>query len=363
VPVPIDVLERLEGINENFLDSIEGASPFEPVPEAELTATDELFSDLLETNDLVSLPEPEPEPALEPKYPLVSYPIKAPGGIRLPDTLYCQWPEEKAFFLSEFAKEIRYNFNLDRIPKFLNGIETPFSQKAYALPTSALQLKNLRRRIDRKKGLNVLLHTAWRQDVKIGRDKAPWYRFYGGHNLREEYLYNGLPVPEEKIDSSVNDESEMNIFDKIEAVLSGEKTSISPSPGNTLNSLISSELNQKFQQVWTFDGQLKVFIEYIGGTPYLHVDSELNFRKPKFIDWQAIDQPMTATSLTSDANETTEPSTLKPDANFLQAYHFDQIRRLISKEIHYFDHPVFGMVIQIRRHRRPNPELPADYYN
>ncbi|HLV48390.1 MAG TPA: CsiV family protein, partial [Aliidiomarina sp.] len=34
---------------------------------------------------------------------------------------------------------------------------------------------------------------------------------------------------------------------------------------------------------------------------------------------------------------------------FLRAYHLKQLRRVISHEIHYFDHPKFGILVEIRR--------------
>jgi hypothetical protein len=30
---------------------------------------------------------------------------------------------------------------------------------------------------------------------------------------------------------------------------------------------------------------------------------------------------------------------------------------VISKQVHYFDHPLFGMIVRINRHRWPEPEL------
>jgi hypothetical protein len=36
---------------------------------------------------------------------------------------------------------------------------------------------------------------------------------------------------------------------------------------------------------------------------------------------------------------------------------FQQNRRVISGEIHYFDHPYIGMIVQIRKHKRPKPPI------
>jgi len=34
---------------------------------------------------------------------------------------------------------------------------------------------------------------------------------------------------------------------------------------------------------------------------------------------------------------------------------FSQNRRVISGEVHYFDHPYMGMIVQIRRYKKPDP--------
>ena len=44
--------------------------------------------------------------------------------------------------------------------------------------------------------------------------------------------------------------------------------------------------------------------------------------------------------------------------NFLQRANFNQLRRVISQQVHYFDHPLFGMVVRINRYRWP--EVPRD---
>ena len=52
-----------------------------------------------------------------------------------------------------------------------------------------------------------------------------------------------------------------------------------------------------------------------------------------------------------------ETQALQPEQELeLKPIRFQQNRRVISGEIHYFDHPYMGMIVQIRRHKRPEPE-------
>jgi len=102
----------------------------------------------------------------------------------------------------------------------------------------------------------------------------------------------------------------------------------------------------------------------------LHIDSNLDFR-------QAIFAPTKTTSIKGFPDgfseqgtvainpmlqlSTEQPNTEQPDylqPNFLHSVNFNQLRRVISKQVHYFDHPLFGMVVRINRHKWP--EVPKD---
>jgi hypothetical protein len=54
-----------------------------------------------------------------------------------------------------------------------------------------------------------------------------------------------------------------------------------------------------------------------------------------------------------------QPNFQEPDSqepNFLQSVNFNQLRRVISKQVHYFDHPLFGMIVRLNRYRWPEEE-------
>ena len=166
------------------------------------------------------------------------------------------------------------------------------------------------------------------------------------------------------------------------------------------------------ESTWELDGLFKVYLQRIGRVNYLHIDSQLNYRQPFIVtsgqlpQWQATSMesatqdnvqkfndkknndsmpplhmlltdsysrglvmPNTqqsselisgvSTHMSTDLNDVLP--TMTPSANmnnsqplFLKAYPFNQLRRVISKQIHYFDHPMFGVVVQIRRDRIPD---------
>ena len=102
----------------------------------------------------------------------------------------------------------------------------------------------------------------------------------------------------------------------------------------------------KPENVWELDGRFKLYLQNIGRVPYLHIDSHFNYRQPMMLDGMTLPEAY-------DFDMLSEDGTLQPQ-QFLKPYPFKQLRRVISKQIHYFDHPMFGMVVQIRRYRLPS---------
>ena len=49
-------------------------------------------------------------------------------------------------------------------------------------------------------------------------------------------------------------------------------------------------------------------------------------------------------------------NTVIAPATQAKAIRFKQDRRVISGEVHYFDHPYMGMIVQIRPYTKPEPE-------
>jgi len=92
-------------------------------------------------------------------------------------------------------------------------------------------------------------------------------------------------------------------------------------------------------QPWSIDGLFKVHLDH-----YLYINTEFNMIEP-------INASPTLSTKQKLANKEQGVS----DHN--KVISFKQDRRVISGEIHYFDHPHIGMVVQIRRF---DPTKPAD---
>jgi len=88
-------------------------------------------------------------------------------------------------------------------------------------------------------------------------------------------------------------------------------------------------------QPWSLDGLFKVHLDH-----YLYINSELN-----------LVEKSTLSSTTKNKADVTTPTQ--------QIISFKQDRRVISGEIHYFDHPHIGMIVQIRRFDPTKPAAEA----
>jgi len=91
-------------------------------------------------------------------------------------------------------------------------------------------------------------------------------------------------------------------------------------------------------QSWSIDGLFKVHLDH-----FLFINSEINI-----IDQSSSAKKNFSKSIAHLANDS---------VNKDQVISFKQDRRVITGEIHYFDHPHIGMIVQIRRF---DPTKPAD---
>ena len=96
---------------------------------------------------------------------------------------------------------------------------------------------------------------------------------------------------------------------------------------------------KRLPPIWELDGFIQIYLKYINRVPYLHINSELFYRQPV----------LSANTLPG-----------APPAYELVSIPFSQQRRVISTQLHYFDHPLFGMLVQIRRYDRPAAPQPAE---
>jgi hypothetical protein len=146
---------------------------------------------------------------------------------------------------------------------------------------------------------------------------------------------------------------------------------IAPVDAQTGQQIVNAE-PATLKELWQLDGGITVYLRNLGRVPYLHIDSNLDFRQPVFDPKKAPQIEYMSDYLSEQiqdaiaVNQIPQPGALQAhtlgassvEPNFLQSVNFNQLRRVISKQVHYFDHPLFGMIVRINRYRWP--EIPSD---
>jgi hypothetical protein len=193
------------------------------------------------------------------------------------------------------------------------------------LPYSEYGLNEEVQRLKQHAGFDVLLHTAWRQGDG-NRHVAPTFHIQAGQDFSTRFNQDGSMVGSEE---------------KSEEVLAG----------------ITEESIAK--PLYELDGKFQIYVEH-----YLYADVEMDLKAPSVRSVTLVEKPVEALSqpqaeviepLQLDSNNVVEVGFMEDvtptviTEEFLKNYRIKQKRRMRSTETHYLDHPLMGVIIQVRR--------------
>jgi hypothetical protein len=272
----------------------------------------------------------------------------------LPELRFCRHPRETALVPEWYQFP---GFDATRLPRqraetIIDGrggdITNPDTLHPFLMPADAHELGDIRDQLVRQRGKELLLHTTWRQPV-FNRSQGRKVRLFGGKNFSHEYAYTGHQKLRQSDSSDAvshvppGDQRIANIDTLLQRVDNEGFSFVSPDPHAQSIPEIQSEQPGWPEDVWEFDGLMHIYL--VGN--YLHIDGEFNLR-------DEIRLPVQTSDLEAQARA--ELADEAAEIPFLRAYYFNQLRRVISHETHYFDHPHYGVIVQIRRtelsHRR-----------
>ena len=178
--------------------------------------------------------------------------------------------------------------------------ETQFASQTNGfqyLDNTQLQLTEQREKLKKHAAFKPLLHLAWRMPVK-NRSSANAIHLFAGENYADK-------------------------------------------------------LSQASADKWAIDGNFKIYLER-----YLFIDSQLIIRQETEQDVTSLATPRKELEF-EVVNSENDVQILNPKESFepieikqktvINEVIFDQNRRLRSEEVHYFDHPLMGMIVQIRK--------------
>ncbi|MBY5922222.1 CsiV family protein [Ferrimonas balearica] len=188
----------------------------------------------------------------------------------------------------------------------------PLSGQPYLLTAEQLQFNDALNQLSRQSGYQVLLHSGWQMPV-YGRRAAQPFAIYGGINFGDRFRLDGHPRLAE--DDLL---SQLSLLTQFAPQARGPEA------------------------VWQLNGWIKIYLEH-----FLFIETRLDLREQGERVW-------TVESLERDPNalegDVTEVEEREP---FLMTIPLEQNRRVRSREIHYFDHPKMGVIVQIRRMDQP----------
>ncbi len=171
------------------------------------------------------------------------------------------------------------------------------------LSAAQLQLKDALKTLSRSRQYRPLLHTGWRQPIGSGKDTFK-VRLAAGKDFSAEFGSNG------------------------------QLLSTGAEPAIPFG-------------LWELDGYIK-----LTASRFLHVESDLVFRALQTVPVTNQITPLPETTAAPDKGDNSNLTWQSADTpitqNQLQFYRLTQNRRVKANEIHYFDHPLYGMIIELR---------------
>lgn len=185
---------------------------------------------------------------------------------------------------------------------------------AALLPKSSYALNAQYNALRKHAAFTPLLHVAWRQGDR-GSHSAPVFKINAGKDYSQQFDETGKARTKNQLVADLGDG-------------------------------ITEETN--FQPNYELEGKLQVYVQH-----YLFADIKLDLKKPSIRDVTFEEKALELTP--EEGNDTVQVGNLESVSptlqveEFLKSYRMDQKRRMRSTETHYLDHPLMGMIIQVRR--------------
>lgn len=307
------------------------------------------------------------------------------------------------------------SFSVTTLPYKLNASGTHNSESPYLMADESLLLEDIYQNLRWSKEFQPLFHFGWRQAGITEKDAIP-LKLFAGENIENQYqkaiaeyqtevkkanniesnLLEKLSLNQEvaddklKISLTRKQDALTQLFSKIDAI---EKST----PSKVINSLSHAETNNNEinnlaidkdtisdiidgiskqdlssliaqhnldhnqgndilkpnnppkapLQPWFLEGFFKVHLDH-----YLYITADFNLFNQDPI-------PALMTKLGENHKPVLETNTYSETdekADEIKLINFSQNRRVITGEIHYFDHPYIGMIVQIRRFDPTQPK-------
>ncbi|MDD9196917.1 peptidoglycan binding protein CsiV [Aliivibrio sp. S3MY1] len=215
---------------------------------------------------------------------------------------------------------------------------------ASLLPSGYYKLNAAYTKLQNHAGFKPLVHVAWRQGDS-GSSRSPIFHIQAGQDFSDRFVADGRTIDDAKADLSL-----VPLDAPKPALIEGSETlevdtAATPSSGSLLE----------------LDGTMQVYVQH-----YLYVNTILDLKVPgqhEFIVNTPKEEVTTAETaeLSTEATAIEDPNAdvqlghledVTPETEikeFLKSYRMEERRKMRSGETHYIDHPLMGMIIQVRK--------------
>lgn len=258
-----------------------------------------------------------------------------------------------------------YNgYSVDKVPLIIDAVEYSNNNSTHLLSQNSLKLSGVIRDLRNSKNFRPILHMGWRQVAREKRKSVP-VKVYAGDNFKSSYQqqlddFNSViskqNESEEKIQAEPLNKAEQleqakqlriaNILNEINNVSDDTQTLLNQLENQDFTPITEESLRIEQQvntpplaplQDWFIDGFFNIHLKH-----YLFITADFNILDKSLAELSSA-QLAEASTLAADNKEQTVQA--KP-------IRFKQDRRVISGEVHYFDHPYMGMIVQIRPYKK-----------
>lgn len=307
------------------------------------------------------------------------------------------------YLVQSVFPELFTSVKYERFPKSPTGYDYDDYRGVYLLDEQNLKLKEQANKLDKNWTTKVLLHFGWRQPGLAPNKAVPVY-IRAGQNFTDSFRYDGSPILDSQAlfeslglahhqDPNNSAPTDANAQNQ-DGSLSGESLLIKAQRDNvtsfvtslekgavidnTSQSLIYPDRTNLPKETWQVDGSIKIILDH-----YLYFDADFNYREKQTKTYN-VDQFVgnqndilakdSTNSLTLDSQNVLISAAKKDEqvsefnefnanplstdnqdaileVEYLQNFPFKQLRRTYSGDLHYLDHPKFGVLFQIRKYR------------
>ena len=342
----------------------------EPTLESVQSATPKTALNILENKDILPLTNKQQAllNAAEQQFSSIQFTYSAYSKTAQVNNnnLLCQITESEFNALSPNNERYSYlGFPISKVPEKISAIEDLYNSKPYLLNSDSLALHDIVKQLKRSRDFKPLLHIGWRQPVGNKRQIIP-IELFAGDNLQQHYLKE-LELYQQQKAQAVDQEQLLN------SLVSSDRTNPNTLAQDQVNEGKRQQLNEIIKQLPTINDDTATLINSLEQTQTSLISNESLLQSPPLPPlqpWylqgamQIYINNNNRLNIIADFNllnkTLAEQATLAltPDAEVnLQTISFKQRRQVISTETHYFDHPYLGMIVQIRRHKRPKPPV------